>query len=539
MVTATEDGTAQIWDVDTGRPSRDSQSLPGGGQPGRVLSVAFIQEEGLNVRERSRTPARPDTGGTVVAAFADSGIGIFEPPQRSPAPGVPSTDGTSRLEPSGGTLHAASVSLNGRLVVRVSADSAVRVSHLLSGRLTSAPLRHCSQPGAAAVSEDGRWVVTSCGNKVWMWDVTSGRAVSPLLRPSARVIAGNFSADGQRVVTASTDGTAQVWDLNGQPIGGPLRHEGEIYSAAFNPTNSLVVTASTDATVRFWSVGESNPIAGPLIQDPEIRAITFRSEQLVAARANGTLRVWAAKTSEPIGDPVQLGGPVRSAAFSLDGKLVVTVSANGKTTRAWNTLDGRPIGPPIQHDVEVGSAAISPQGGRVITTSSNGQAIVWHVASASIIDRLNGIGPAAFSPDGRQVMIVTEPTALGFSYVVPERPEDVSLFQRIWSVVKPAPKNVTQLKHLADLAEAVSGFAEDHGTKVPVDDPVRALGELRRQVDKAVQGDEIAWLIRWFLADRCQRNISPLSNTGVGAHLQRPAEVGEDPALRFSCSAGR
>jgi len=405
--------------------------------------------------------------------------------------------------------------------------------------MISQPLRDCSEPAAAAVSDDGRWLVTICGNALWMSDVTNGKAVSPLLRHEARISAGAFSSDGRMVVTGSTNGKAQVWDVAGQRIIAALQHQGEVYSAAFDPTNSLVVTAS-DARLRVWNVSNGRPIGDP-IEDPEARSVAFRSGRMVTALANGTLRVWDTKTGRSVGEPVPLGGPIRSAAFSLDGSLVVTVSADGKTTRVWDTIDGKSIGPPIHHDVEVGSAAVSPQGRRVITTSSNGQATLWHVGSARIIGRLNGIGAAAFSPDGRQVMIVTEPTAVGFSYVLAEGPEDVPLLSgmldRVWGFFRGPSKNVALL---ADLAEVVSGFAEDKaGANVLVEDPVSRLDKLRSEVADATEGDEIRWFVRWFLADRCERFVSPLSVMGVRAQLQRPAEAGEDPASRISCAPRR
>jgi len=328
--------------------------------------------------------------------------------------------------------------------------------------------------------------------------------------------------------------------MAGKPFGVPLMHQGEVYSAAFDATSTRIVTSSSDARVRIWNVS-SGRLDGPRIEDPEVRWVAFRSGQLVTASANGALRVWDAKTGKSIGEPLQLGGAVRSAAFSLDGSLVVMVSADGKTTRVWNTTNGQPSGPPIQHEVEVGSAGVSPQGRRVITTSSKGEATLWHVASARIIGKLNGIGAAAFSPDGRQVMIVTEPTAVESSYVLPEGPEDVpllsSMFDRMWGFFGGSPKNVALL---ADLAEAVSGFAEDGtGTNVLVEDPVRRLDGLRRDVANATDKDEIRWFVRWFLSDRCERYVSPLSTMGVRLLLQHPADAGEELALRIECAPHR
>jgi WD40 repeat protein len=59
---------------------------------------------------------------------------------------------------------------------------------------------------------------------------------------------------------------------------------------------------------------------------------------------------------------------VNSAAFSPDGKRVVTASAD-KTARLWDAETGKPIGVLAGHADRVNSAAFSPDGHRVVTAS--------------------------------------------------------------------------------------------------------------------------------------------------------------------------
>ena len=60
---------------------------------------------------------------------------------------------------------------------------------------------------------------------------------------------------------------------------------------------------------------------------------------------------------------------VLSAAFSPDGKRIVTASSD-KTARVWDAATGQPIGEPLKgHDDAVSSAAFSPDGTRIVTAS--------------------------------------------------------------------------------------------------------------------------------------------------------------------------
>ena len=68
---------------------------------------------------------------------------------------------------------------------------------------------------------------------------------------------------------------------------------------------------------------------------------------------------------------------VSSAAFSPDGKRIVTASAD-KTARLWDAETGKPIGEPLTgHKDAVLSAAFSPDGKRIVTASDDKTARLW------------------------------------------------------------------------------------------------------------------------------------------------------------------
>jgi energy-coupling factor transporter ATP-binding protein EcfA2 len=100
--------------------------------------------------------------------------------------------------------------------------------------------------------------------------------------------------------------------------------------------------------------------------------------RVVTASEDHTARVWEADTGKPVGAPLQHQAKVVSAAFSPDGRRVVTASGD-TTARVWEADTGKPVGAPLQHQAQVNSAAFSPDGRRVVTASWDQTARVWSV----------------------------------------------------------------------------------------------------------------------------------------------------------------
>ena len=76
---------------------------------------------------------------------------------------------------------------------------------------------------------------------------------------------------------------------------------------------------------------------------------------------------------------------VLSAAFSPDGKLIVTASFDN-TARLWDAETGKQIGEPLTgHTAGVLNAAFSPDGRRLVTASWDKTARLWDVETGEPI----------------------------------------------------------------------------------------------------------------------------------------------------------
>lgn len=130
-------------------------------------------------------------------------------------------------------------------------------------------------------------------------------------------------------------------------------------------------------------------------------------KRIVTACLDGNVRIWNA---DGLGVPVVLRGheaAVWSATFSPDGQRIVTAS-HDKTVRVWNA-DGS--GQPIilrGHDAAVHEAAFSPDGTRIVSASMDRTVRVWKADGTGTPVILRGheelVYSAVFHPDGQRVI---------------------------------------------------------------------------------------------------------------------------------------
>jgi WD40 repeat protein len=129
--------------------------------------------------------------------------------------------------------------------------------------------------------------------------------------------------------------------------------------------------------------------------------------RIVTASTDRTARVWDAATGQQMLALAGHEAEVRSAAFSRDGTRIVTASSDN-TARVWDAATGQQMLALAGHETEVWSAAFSPDGTRIVTASWDGTARVWDAATGQPLQTLAGhetaVSYAAYSPDGTRIV---------------------------------------------------------------------------------------------------------------------------------------
>src|SRR5205807_2178523 len=98
---------------------------------------------------------------------------------------------------------------------------------------------------------------------------------------------------------------------------------------------------------RRWNTVTGKPHGGPLRHHERIDAVAFSDDGQLAATgsADHTVQLWDTATAKPVGNPLRHSGPVRSVAFGRAGKTILTTA--GDTAWLWDTARGLPLQEPF------------------------------------------------------------------------------------------------------------------------------------------------------------------------------------------------
>lgn len=358
-VTASEDGTARVWNL-----------LVGAGAPVTVLRghSGFVWSAAFSPDERRVVTAGAD--GTV--RIWDAGIGQIEAIIKAPSGCI--TDASAAFD----YLNAPVYSPDGRYLAAPGWDCLVRVWAARTGRLVETLAGHTGVVLAAAFSPDGRYLATgSADDTVRIWSAATWRTVTILRGHTGSVNSVSFSADGRYLLTASGDHTARIWNTSNWRTVRILHGPNALSSARFSPDGRWIALTA-------------------LVSD-------------LAGNAD-SVTVWSAGSGARVARLQGHTATVEDSRFSPDGRYLATASADG-TAIVWNTQTWQPLAALRGHQITVGSVTFSPDGHWLVTGSYDATARVWAVGTWQTIAVLTGAGSgvsgAVFSPDEQWLAITS------------------------------------------------------------------------------------------------------------------------------------
>jgi WD40 repeat protein len=143
----------------------------------------------------------------------------------------------ARLEGSSGLI---SVYSDGGTAILTAGGTQARAWDAKTLKPLTDPLKHETPLRSAAISADGRQVITVGGHVATLWEVNKREPVR-VFKHADRVFDAQFSRDGKRIATACLDRHARVYDAATGDLLADLKQENPVRSVEFSLTGETLL----------------------------------------------------------------------------------------------------------------------------------------------------------------------------------------------------------------------------------------------------------------------------------------------------------
>jgi eukaryotic-like serine/threonine-protein kinase len=413
IVTAAWDGSARVFDADTGNPL-----------------VKFTTKDGSPLLARFA----PDVKSAVCLTSNRSSTATYSlyeiKDEQLIDPEIPKG---GEIEPYGtGGSGENSFSVGGTSIVALVFDATTGNEIASCRKSPPSVLRfgYVWHPTCAAINLDGSKLAVGFEEEIAaVWELPKGGAEAVVMRGTKGKVLGVAFAKSGNLLTTSSDGTATTWNVSTGLPTMALNGAGNASVAAFDDAGATVARDSADRIVdvsQFSPAVSQGALKGHVGNVVAI-GIAPGGRRIMSA-GDSTIRIWDRQRQT---DPslVLSGhtGPLRALAYDRSGRRLLTASPD-ETARVWDVESGKE-GLVIGRGKALGAihaARFRPDGSRIVTasantkTTSNGAAVntsavhVWDATTGvellGLQDHNTGAKDALFSADGKRLLTVADGT---------------------------------------------------------------------------------------------------------------------------------
>ena len=245
---------------------------------------------------------------------------------------------------------------------------------------------------AVAFSPDGRRLAAGGDGMTVVFDTLSWRELYRLKPHAGGVYGLAFSPDGRKLATAGArDGSIRLWEAaSGLFLRDIKTGVGVHYRIAFHPLGAAALVAGEGDLARVLDVERGDVVASLAGHQGLSYAIAFGGggRRAATSTSDGRIHVWRSEDWTREWTAAAQGGLVYALMFSRDGTRLLAGGGAGQLA-LWDVATGRELRALKGLQGDVRGAAFSPNGRHVIS-ASGGSVRIWDASSGLEVRRLDG-----------------------------------------------------------------------------------------------------------------------------------------------------
>jgi WD40 repeat protein len=304
------------------------------------------------------------------------------------------------------------------------------------------------------------------GGSVRVWDLHTGAEVHRFENPRGEFAWVTFSQDGRKVLTGAADGTARVWDVaSGREIIRIVNHWDGVAKTFFSPDGSLILTRSLSVT-RLWEAKSGREVRA--FRDQPTPVEISADNRTVLTVEKDKVRLFSIESGKEEGSLEDKQGHILWATLAPDSHFLLVARHN--LVSLFDLRTKRKVVSVGGEGEKVGSAAFSPDGRSLLIGTLSGKVLLWDVQTgkqrpdlapiresetpvSGAISSVQAINSVLFSTDGKRALL---------------HGGDVSLWDlSMGREIRRFPSNTVLPTHVValsqDTAAQLSAVAEDGG----------------------------------------------------------------------------
>jgi WD40 repeat protein len=293
-----------------------------------------------------------------------------------------------------GEVKSVAFSPNSRLIACGDSSGSMVIWEAHTNRRPVRINSYQSAINALSFSPDNKTIL-ACNedSRITIWDLQSNREVRSLPgRINEGLTSMAFHPDGKRLVSGCRDHSARVHNLASDGKNTILEVDFNIGSTiAFSPDSKLIATGGVKHEIQLWDAETSQELKQFRGHSGAIKSVQFSGDvkRLLSGSDDGTIILWDIATTNDIRTFKGHSGSVTTVIFSPDNKLIIS-GGDDRTIRVWDSKTGKVLNTLMGHEGFVNSIIITPDGKQIISGSDDRTIKIWDLESGKIQKTLKG-----------------------------------------------------------------------------------------------------------------------------------------------------